>query len=267
MRLALVVVLAFSFGLGCDGEGSEDAGADSGIDAGIRDAEAPDAPPPMCEPGCEDAETCCADPGGGENACYALRTDPEHCGTCGTNCVASNRGDGCRSSQCTCGDDSLGCRGTLEDFCCPPREDGGQAYCANLALSATDCGGCDSACDLRRSDRCDGGRCVCGLAREPCEGTPESTCCVDEPDIGCVDTTSDRFHCGECNNLCQGGERCEGGTCTRGGASCGGCALGEVCCDGACCSRRECLAGTCGATPDAGAPDAGAPDAGAPDAG
>ena len=267
MRLGLILFAA-SLAIACDDGATPDAGADGGFDAALRDAEPPDAPAPMCAPGCDDDETCCADPTGGDAVCYALRNDPEHCGTCGTNCVAANRGDACQASQCSCRVNPLGCRGTVEDFCCPAREEGGQTYCANLATSALDCGDCDAACDIRTADRCDGGRCVCG-SREPCEGTPESTCCVDEPDVGCVDTTTDRFHCGECENLCQGAERCEDGTCTR-GASCGGaCELGQVCCDGVCCSRRGCLSGACmdPPAPDGGAPDAGAPDAGAPDGG
>lgn len=259
---AVTLLCPASLLVGCDGGDGADAGADAGLDAAVRDAEAPDAPPAMCTPGCGADETCCADPTGGDAVCYTLRNDPRHCGTCGTNCLAANRGDACQANQCSCGVDANGCRGTVEDFCCPAREEGLQAYCANLATSALDCGDCNSPCDVRRADRCDGGRCVCG-SREPCEGTPESTCCVDEPDVGCVDTTTDRFHCGECENLCQGDERCEGGTCTRGASCAETCELGQVCCDGACCSRRSCLAGTCGgAAPDGGAPDGGVPDGG-----
>lgn len=250
---------------GCDEvPPGEDGGPaeDGGRDAGRRDA----GPPPMCTPECAAGDTCCDITDG--TACFNLRDDPTHCGACNVNCIGSNRGDACSAMQCQCGDSPLGCQGTFESFCCPARRPGGVPYCANLAQSAADCGACGDGCDPAQADHCDGGQCICGDEREACLGTPESTCCADSlVDVSCFDTTTDRFHCGACGNLCQGLERCENGACTRGAACDGGCAPGQVCCDGACCSRSACLAGTCVPLPDGGPPDAGPPDAGPPDAG
>lgn len=267
--LALLLALAASLG-GCDGEPPTDAGMDAGADAAARDAARVDAPPPMCMPECGVGQTCCDI--AGATGCYDLRNDPSHCGECNVDCVAENRGDGCAAASCTCGSAPLGCSGMREDFCCPARRGVGEPYCANLSTSAADCGTCGRGCNPAEADRCDGGECRCGPGRGPCAGTPDSVCCQEGADVGCVDTTTDLFHCGGCNTLCQSGERCEESSCTRGASCPGGCAEGEICCDGTCCSRRACMAGVCGlprtdaGTPDAGTPDAGV-DAGTPDAG
>lgn len=246
----------------CDGPEGSDGGMDGAIVEGGTDAARRDAPPLMCSPACAGDLVCC--PGGEGNVCVSLREDVENCGDCGVDCVATGRGDACTRSNCSCGDSMLGCRGTRQSTCCvlpgvPP-------YCGNLDQDADNCGECGRVCDAAVGNRCDGGECRCGIARPPCDGTPESTCCVNGVDVGCVDLTSDTFNCGECDNLCQGAERCEFGACTSGPTSCpAGCPLGEVCCDGTCCSRSACGAGTCGPPVDAGVgADAGAPtDAGA----
>ncbi len=259
-RTLLLVLALAAPTAACDGDGGGDAGMDAGDDA-ATDAARTDAPPAMCEPACDPALRCCET--SGANACFDLRNDPSHCGECDIDCVAENRGDGCSASACTCGAAPLGCSGMREDFCCPPRTPDGERYCANLSTGVTDCGECGRACDARRADRCDGGECRCGADRDPCAGTADSVCCQVGADIGCVDTTSDLFNCGGCNNLCPSGERCEESTCTSGAACPGGCAPDETCCDGTCCSRRACMTGTCGLPrTDGGVPDAGAPDAG-----
>jgi len=267
LRLSAVLLVAL-VALGCDGEGGDDAGADAGVDAGRHPAPRA-AAPPMCAPACDPTDACC-DVGGGATECFDLRNDSNHCGECTVDCIRERRGDGCAAGQCTCGLAPLGCDGTMTDTCCPPRGDGGgQPYCANLMTSAADCGECDRGCDPREADRCDGALCRCGAGREPCAGTPEDTCCVDGVDVDCIDTTTDRFHCGSCNNLCQSGERCEESSCTFGDSCAGGCGDREICCDGTCCTRRACMAGTCGMPrpDDAGVPDAGPGDAGPADAG
>ena len=261
-----VALLTVALATGCDtaptpADASADAGADGGTDAGRVDAGAP-----MCEPVCPLSDTCCGEPGA-TGTCYPLRTDPEHCGNCQVNCVTTHRGDGCEASQCTCGTLTLGCRGTRQSYCCAARRPGGEGYCANLDLDATDCGGCNTACDGLVSDRCDGGRCVCGPGRETCAGTLESTCCSDGPDVGCTDLRSDQFHCGRCNNLCETPERCEGGSCTRGTACPASCSAGEICCNGSCCARGACDGAACTVPVDAGPVDAGPVDAGPVDAG
>ncbi|HJL15403.1 MAG TPA: hypothetical protein RMH99_07105 [Sandaracinaceae bacterium LLY-WYZ-13_1] len=264
MRAFLLILVSALAVLGCDGETPADAGPDAALDAG-RDAGRRDAAPPMCEPECAEGEDCCRITDG--TACFTLRDDPRHCGSCVTDCLATHRGDACRNGVCACGTAALGCQGTRESFCCPPRDTGGAPYCANLEQSPADCGECDRGCSPLEASHCDGGRCICGDERRGCEGTPEDRCCAAGVDIECVDTTRDRFHCGDCNVLCQGPERCENGSCTRGSETCdGGCELGDICCEGVCCSRAACFAGTCGVEPDGGVPhDGGVPEGGVPD--
>ncbi|MFK7991452.1 MAG: hypothetical protein AB8I08_35880 [Sandaracinaceae bacterium] len=258
----LVALAAF----GCDPEPMEDAGLDASVDAG-RDANLPDAPPPMCEPGCAANEACC-EGFVADDTCHNLRVDVSHCGSCNIDCITTNRGDDCNNSSCVCGNEELGCLGTRASFCCPPRTPGGQRYCANLDTNPTDCGDCGLPCNQRRSDRCDGGRCQCGNQREQCTGADDSVCCADGADIGCVDTLTSRIHCGACNNACIGSERCENGSCVRGEDACTDrCEAGEVCCDGACCTRRRCVAGSCAPEEDGGIGDGGVDDGGMGDAG
>lgn len=253
--------LAFLLLASCDGEVDEDGGMDGGGDA-ATDASRRDALAPMCTPTCGVGDTCCDV--SGEASCLDLRNDPEHCGRCEVNCISEHRGDGCSASSCTCGSALLGCSGMSEDFCCPAPGPGLLPYCTSIDTSPGNCGGCGRVCDSRRGDRCDGGQCRCGALRGQCDGTPESVCCQVGVDIACVDTTTDTFNCGMCDNLCQSRETCQDSTCTTDAACPGGCALGEICCDGACCTRRSCLAGagSCSIRMDGGPSDAGSADAG-----
>lgn len=245
--------------IGCDDDdGSADAGEDAGRDAGRRF----DAGSLMCEPECSGTDSCC--PGDPDDVCVNLLDDVRHCGICGNDCLATHGGDACTRGVCSCGGNELGCRGTTDSFCCTEVEGTPvPPYCANLEQDITDCGQCGFACTDGTGNRCDGGECRCGFLREPCDGTPTSTCCVNGADVGCADLTTDQFNCGRCDNLCQGIERCDSGVCTRGPQSCSaGCGTDEICCGGACCTRADCMAGTCGTLVDGGMPDAGAPDAG-----
>lgn len=256
--------LALAVFAACDD--SPPAEPDASVDAGPQDAGRRDAghePGPMCMPECSGVEACCVDRTTDTPVCVNLRNDPRHCGVCEIDCIASHRGDSCSASQCSCGTARLGCTGNRQSWCCPPRQAGGDGYCADLDRSAADCGACNVHCDPRRADRCDGGRCVCGRGRDACAGTPESTCCTFLVDTMCVDTTSDERHCGACNNACPGGSRCEGGTCTFGESTCdAGCGAGQVCCDGTCCTRDRCTSGRCGGASDGGTGDGGTSDGG-----
>ncbi len=269
--LLLVVALPALLGLtACDGDGSADGGLDGAVrDGATRDAARTDAGGAICEPTCP-LDLACCDVTGGGTSCVSLRDDIHNCGDCNVDCLATSRGDACTRSVCTCGSSPLGCRGTRQDFCCMPT--GSTPYCANLDQDADNCGDCGVVCDGAVGNRCDGGECRCGDTRAPCLGTEESTCCVSGADVGCVDLRTDQFHCGRCNNLCLGFERCEESTCHRGPETCaGGCGGDdEICCRGQCCTREACMMGTCGGpASDAGTPaDAGTPtDAGPADAG
>lgn len=249
LRAMLAVLVLGACGdddTGSPADGGVDAPADAGVDAGPRDAG------PRCDPACVPPELCCA-LADGTPACVDPRTDDTNCGECGIVC-AEGRGTHCADRTCVCGTEETGCGGVRSNLCCPPREDGGVPYCANLLRDGNDCGACGAACDLRRADRCAGGTCYCGDGRTVCAGTDQERCCTDPRDLGrCVDTTIDPLNCGDCNVLCGLSEDCRAGECTVGDATCAsGCPVdGEICCNGECCTRIECERGLCG-TADGG---------------
>ncbi|MCS6799192.1 MAG: hypothetical protein NZ898_11815 [Myxococcota bacterium] len=190
-----------------DGSARYEVGATDTMPVDVRsEALEPDVPG-GCVPPCAPPTRCC------EGRCVDVRIDPEHCGRCGLRCAAG-RGTECRNGDCVCGTVRLGCAGDRGSTCCPPREDGGMAYCADFVHDTTDCGGCGMQCDPWRADRCDDGLCRCGPSRGQCAGTAEDRCCDDgRGEIRCVDTTSDRDHCGGCAMRCGVGQRCTAGRC------------------------------------------------------
>jgi hypothetical protein len=188
-----------------------DAGLDAGLDAGT-DAGPPDAGP-MCEPVCVPGEACCGDGEGGA-VCTRLASDARHCGSCGVDCEATRRGDSCIGALCACGEFLLGCIGSFGSACCVPPPGEGVAHCADLARDFEDCGACNQRCDIERASRCDGASCVCGDERRACAGTATDRCCEDRFErSACVDTSSDREHCGRCGVRCGLGLRCVASEC------------------------------------------------------
>ncbi|MDQ3037404.1 MAG: hypothetical protein M3Y87_33730, partial [Myxococcota bacterium] len=133
---------------------------------------------------------------------------------CGIDCVALGRGDSCQASNCACGDFLLGCIGTSQSTCCTSAPGGRPPHCANLLRDRLDCGVCGTECEVDRANRCDGARCVCGDTRGECGGTATDRCCGDRFErYDCVDTTSDRDHCGDCGARCSAGMTCVAGSC------------------------------------------------------
>lgn len=210
---ALVLAFVLTAAVGCDGALPEDdAGMDAGHDAAVRDVGPPDTGP-ICEPGCGSGQTCCTDESGAP-FCTTVATDVRHCGRCGLDCVASGRGDRCRSSNCGCGIFDLGCIGNMASFCCVPPPGEGEPHCANLFRDPDDCGECNRRCDRRQANRCEGGRCLCGDERRACRGTPDDLCCPDFTEFySCVDTTGDPAHCGGCGERCPIDTRCVDSRC------------------------------------------------------
>ena len=255
IRTALSALLFASLLGACSG-GTEhaDAGQDGGVDASIPHHVDAHVPPPMCTPDCGGEQSCCANPDG-TTECATLRNDPHHCGICPIDCVTTHRGDTCENFQCICGNAAATCTGNRNSYCCPPRQPGTAPYCANLDLSPSDCGACDTHCDPAKSDRCDGGHCVCGT-RTACDGTATSLCCSNGVDALCADTTTDHLNCGACNHACEATQRCENGICTLGSSCPSACDPTEICCNGDCCAANHCIGSTCTATPDAGVTDA-----------
>lgn len=86
---------------------------------------------------------------------------------------------------------------------------------------------------------------MCGNERAPC--ADGRFCCTNGVDVECADVRTDRFHCGACNRICAGSERCEDGVCTLGEGTCAeACEGSQICCNGSCCERFRCVGGTCG---------------------
>ena len=106
-------------------------------------------------------------------SCWDLQSHPDNCGTCGNACA----------------EDSVCCDGT----CVAPAAD--PVYCG----AAGRCTGIDEAnsrgaiCEMDRE--CTGGDCVCTGGLTDCDAV-------------CVDTASDRDHCGACDNACTAGNLC-----------------------------------------------------------
>ena len=204
---AFLVAIALT-ACGPEDPGPLDAGADAGRDAGMdagRDAGA------SCEPSCGPGMSCCSRDG--VAACTALASDPMNCGSCGLDCVAARRGDRCRASQCACGAFDIGCTGDITSRCCPATPTVA-AHCGNLARDPNDCGECGRVCSRDVGNRCEGGTCVCGDAAAGCGGDATDRCCNDGLGFyACVDTTTDRRHCGACARRCMPTESCEAGAC------------------------------------------------------
>ncbi len=201
----------FAWG-GTSGCGDDDSGVE---DAGERPSDVgPDAPRDSgvgCPMSCGSTEGCCPSSEGG-NECIDINDDPLNCGGCGVVC-AEGRGMACELGLCICGRNRMGCGGDRESFCCPATDERPLPYCANLEQDGEDCGACGEPCDLDVGNACEGGRCICGVERGGCDGTAESRCCTGAFNTSCVDTTSDRDHCGGCDRRCSLGQSCEAGVC------------------------------------------------------
>jgi len=244
---ALVATLALVCACG-DDDVVPDAAADSGALDGARDAGRDAAP--ACDPACPPGEVCCGEPDG-TSRCSAFVSDLHHCGGCNVDCTMG-LGTMCVTGSCACGLASVGCLGTRQSTCCPPRGGVGVEYCADFDVDTSDCGGCGIACELERASECVGGTCICGADRRACDGTASDTCCFDTTGTAhCLDTLTDRFNCGGCGVRCETIEACDRGTCTRGTSCPASCGADEICCDGVCCDRVTCERGLC--APDAGA--------------
>lgn len=123
---------------------------------------------------------------------------------------------------------------------CPADQTCCNNACARTAGDVANCGSCGMACG-DGGDSCSGGTCRCAGGSACTSG---KTCC---PGLGCVDLTSDAFHCGACSKACNRGESCVAGVCKCGSGA--ACAAGELCCisggSATCSSTGVCM---CGAT-------------------
>jgi hypothetical protein len=166
--------------------------------------------------------------------CFDLLTSPAHCGACGTACAA---GESCLAGRCACP--------TGQDRC-------GGPTCLPLSTTAN-CGACGNRCgtgQLCLASVCvgvdagapdggfDGGLSVdVGLGFDA--GTPDTVFCGADESVCsglCVNTNTNRAHCGGCGQVCTAVQNCVAGTCL--GAATDDvfrvCQTGTQLCDGEC---------------------------------
>jgi hypothetical protein len=186
----------------------------------------------VCTRVCDGGEDCpagwdCGDLGG-ERAC-ACESEPERCNAEDDDCdgIVDEGGGaalGCELGE-VCTDGACACP---EERMCDPM--GG---CTDIDSDPLHCGGCGDAC--AEGERCSGGDC-CVPSSETCDGADQNcngviddgARCAAEGEVctagacvcpaehmcggTCVDTSSDRDHCGGCGISC-GEETCVGGVC------------------------------------------------------
>ena len=160
--------------------------------------------------------------------CTNVSSDPNHCGRCGLGCVSVLHPDGnggfttqaavCNRGQC----------GLTPDPQTDPQNCGAIGHVCPTFVGPNAVATCVKG--------------VCGAA---CRGAttfgPGYTNCATIPgSVNCVDTTSDRNHCGGCGRGCYGGCReCINGVCVNlleDAHNCG--AVGFDCRIGGCCGGR-----------------------------
>jgi hypothetical protein len=107
--------------------------------------------------------------------------------------------------------------------------------CQDVTGDLNNCGACGAACGAS-GDSCSQGSCHC-VGGSAC---PSGQSCCNPS--GCVDFSTNRFHCGACDQACNPGETCQGGQCHCGtNPSCG---PGGLCCsDGSCSTTGSCPCG------------------------
>jgi hypothetical protein len=217
---ASALACAQSTGVPFDGGDADGRDADDGDDGAADRTDTPDA---GCRPGQTDCSGICAD----------LTTDPGHCGTCATACVA---GEVCNEGRC-----ASSCTGALQNC---------SGACVDLQTDGGHCGSCTNVCGPQ--DECRSGSCVCVPA---CSGRV----CGDDGCRGsCGDCATGRDCGGDGRCFCPGncvgrdcgddgcggtcGECTTGFSCTPAGTcACSGTPCGAACCDGA----DICLSGAC----------------------
>ncbi|MDD1683864.1 MAG: hypothetical protein LUO98_08530, partial [Methanoregula sp.] len=129
-----------------------------------------------------------------------VMTDPDNCGSCGTECSSGS----CIAGQCTdgsgrvmtCGPGAVQCNGT----------------CTYIRSDENNCGSCGHICPA--GERCCSGGCTniqttenCGTCGNACGNG--QTCCGRK----CIDTSSDSLNCGSCSHPCPGTSVCENSVC------------------------------------------------------
>jgi hypothetical protein len=233
------------------------AHADAGL---VLDGGSCDEEENSCPNDIEDAFfECCA------GRCVNVTADPDHCGSCDTQCAL---GVACVDQVCERGCDGLGCprgftcmeTGDCVPSSCDRSEEGAECalgpivtgsccggQCLDVSQSSSHCGDCSTLCDA-------GTFCYLGSCEESvsCADAGDVACALNANQAGrccegrCLDETGDVRNCGTCGHLCGEGEVCLSGDCVA--LRCGGmpsdvdCLIDDqsphgTCCDGRCLPR------------------------------
>src|SRR5262245_42204011 len=101
-----------------------------------------------------------------------------------------------------------GCPNNVEDPTCINGERECRGTCTPILNDPSNCGGCGHLC-------LPGQNCLEGLCTsESGGGCGGKTECTNGQGVSeCFDTTSDNDHCGDCDNACGDGEKCERSVC------------------------------------------------------
>ena len=191
---------------------------------------------PVCADRCPVGTTVC------DGGCIDTQTEPNHCGTCGTNCGSCS--NACTGTQ-VCGGGT--CRAQ-----CPTGFTDCDGVCREAQVDPRNCGACGTSCAAGQV--CSAGMCVteCPMGQTSCAGA-------------CRDTRTSRQHCGACNNACASGPngtaycaagqcrlRCAAGTGDCDGVGSNGCEQDvrsnpRACgvCDSGCAAGVACIDGQC----------------------
>ncbi len=136
--------------------------------------------------GCESPHENC------NGACVDTTASTQHCGGCGQACPLG--------AQCVRG----GCQ-------CPSGQSLCQGACVNIQTDPGHCGRCTNACPS--GTFCRQGACsVCSKKDNVCGNSccPSPLLCCSNT---CLDPSTNKEHCGACDNKCQDGNLCCGGAC------------------------------------------------------
>jgi hypothetical protein len=178
--------------------------------------------------------------------------DAMNCGACGAAC---NPGESCVGGTCQCPGTTpaRACTEPPEQCCAASSHDGGG--CFDVSASHDHCGACGIAC--MANEECQSGHCVVTSCNPSCGN---QNMCVDgqcrcggsggcgDPDTccgaaGCVDTSQDPNHCGNCTTSCSSSSLCCGSGCVpRNAQHCQACDQG--CANGATNRATFCCGGS-----------------------
>ena len=193
-------VVCFAF-MGCSDVSEEEgtSGGD-GTSEGVGTSEGIDTPK-------NDSNGCVPATCDGTKVC--LKTDSNHCGSCGHACSDNQV---CNDQKCEDIEDGNDQKPACSDTVC-------DGACVDIQTNSKHCGDCGHACG-------EGQSCIEGVCKD--QSGPE--CSGKVCDGACVDIKSDSKHCGDCGHACGEGQSCNDGVCKDASSTCDD----DHKCDGVC---------------------------------